>query len=483
MEKISISQLDIHVGAILPEITLAVFALIVVIADLFPKQFGNKQLAALSIFGLAAAEFMNILLWWQPETTFFGMITIDAFAIVFKSIALLATAVVILMSLSYVEAQRIKHGEYYSLILFATIGMMFLISGTDMVVLFIGLETIALSSYLLAGFNLERYESTESAMKYFVLGAFSTGFLLYGIVLLYGVTGSTNFMEIKQYFTSVETIPLPLWLGIGLLTIGLAFKIGAVPFHFWVPDVYEGAPTPITAFFSIGPKVASFAIFLRIVVDTLSSVHEQWTMLFWVLAAITMTIGNITAVFQTNIKRMLAYSSISQAGYLLVAVVAGNELGYASIMFYLFVYIFMNLGAFTVVLLLNHKDKEYLQIKEYGGLAKSSPFLAFTMAIFMLSLAGIPPTAGFIGKFYIFSAAVKSGFIWLAIIGVINSLISVYYYMRITIMMYMKEATIEIAPHPGPVMVSVLILSVWGSLFFGFFPGSILELALRANPF
>ncbi len=483
MEKITVSQLDIHLGAILPEIVLAVFALVVVLADLFPKQFGNKQLAALSVLGLATAGFLNVLLWWQPETTFFGMVSVDPFGVVFKTIALFSSAIIILMSLGYVESQKIKHGEYYSLVLFATVGMMFLISGTDMIILFIGLETIAISSYLLAGLNLEKYESGESAIKYFVLGAFSTGFLLYGIVLLYGMVGSTNFDDIKHYLATVETIPTPVWLGIALLTIGLAFKIGAVPFHFWVPDVYEGAPTPITAFFSIGPKIATFAIFLRIVADALSMAQEQWTILFWLLAVVTMTLGNVTAVFQTNIKRMLAYSSISQAGYMLVAVVAANELGYASIMFYFFVYVFMNLGAFTIVLLLSYKDKEYLQIKEYGGLAKSSPFLAFAMAVFMLSLAGIPPTAGFIGKFYIFSAAVKSGFIWLAVIGVLNSLISVYYYMRITIMMYMKEATIDIRPSAGPVMFTVLLLSVWGSLFFGLFPGAVLDLALSANPF
>ncbi|MBF0275819.1 MAG: NADH-quinone oxidoreductase subunit N, partial [Nitrospinae bacterium] len=471
MTPIDINTLDISVGAIMPEITLAIFGLALILADLFPKAFGNRQLGGIAIAGFVATGFLCVLQIWHPQVSFFGMFVVDHYAIFFKLIALLGSAIVIMISMNYVEDQDIKHGEFYSLIVFATLGMLFLISANDLVLLFVGIETIAISSYLLAGLNINKFSSSEAAIKYFILGAFSSGFLLYGIVLLYGVTGSLNFLEIKEYFKQTPELSQMVWLGIAMLVIGLSFKVGLVPFHFWVPDVYEGAPTPITAFFSIGPKIATLAVFIRVLHEALASVQEQWTMLFWVLAAVTMTLGNIAAVFQTNIKRMLAYSSIAHAGYIFVAIVAGNELGIASIMFYLFAYIFMNLGAFAIVISLAHKDKEFLEIKDYSGLAFKHPFLAFAMAVFMLSLAGVPPTAGFIGKFYIFGAAIKSGYIILAVIAVINSVISVFFYMRVTVMMYMKQVDFIIKPKITTGVLSVLVFSVWGTLFFGIFPG------------
>jgi NADH-quinone oxidoreductase subunit N len=386
------------------------------------------------------------------------------------------------MSIRYLRQEGFEHGEYYVLVLFAAVGMMFMASAADLIIIFLGLETFSLSLYVLAGFFRTQAKSNESALKYFLLGAFSTGFLLYGIALLYGATGTTNLKEIHE-FLRVNPLPNePLMLvSMGLLIVGFGFKVASVPFHMWTPDVYEGAPTPITAFMSVGSKAAGFAAFLRVFLYSLSSFQGEWLWVLWVLAVLTMTLGNLVAIAQQNIKRMLAYSSIAHAGYILIAMVAANDLGTASVLYYILAYAFMNLGAFGVVILFGRRGEENLLISDYSGMASKYPLLAALMATFMFSLAGIPPTAGFVGKFYIFSAAVKAGYIGLAVIGVLNSALSVYFYLRVTVMMYMRNPEKELAPLEwSPPMAISLFIAVFGTLQMGITPGAYLEVARKS---
>jgi NADH-quinone oxidoreductase subunit N len=341
---------------------------------------------------------------------------------------------------------------------------------------------MSIAVYILAGLFREDVRSNEAALKYLLLGAFSSAFLLFGIAMLYGATGGVLFLgDLARYLTSLSSMqPLAL-LALALLIVGFGFKVAAAPFHMWTPDVYEGAPTSITAFMAVGVKAAAFAAFGRIMFLAFQGMHLDWQMLLWVLAVATMTIGNVVAIAQTNIKRMLAYSSIAHAGYLLVALVAANQLGAVSLLYYLLAYTLMNLGAFGVVILISRHQDSYLNIYDYAGLGAQHPALAAAMALFMFALAGIPPTAGFVGKFYIFSAAVQAGYIWLAIIGVMNSLVSVFYYLRITVLMYMKPAEADLGPVPfSPALTTTLVVTALGVLGIGIFPGSLYDMAVNA---
>jgi NADH-quinone oxidoreductase subunit N len=362
-----------------------------------------------------------------------------------------------------------EHGEYYILLLFATVGMMFMASAADLIIVFLGLETFSLAIYVLAGFFRTNPKSNESSLKYFLLGAFSAGFLLYGIALIYGATGTTNLKGIHDFLRRADFFTDPLLLiGMGLLIVGFGFKVASVPFHMWTPDVYEGAPTAVTAFMAVGPKAAGFAAFLRVFLYSLSSLQSDWVWILWVLAVLTMTLGNIVA--------------IAHAGYILVAMVAASELSTASILYYLLAYAFMNLGAFAVVILYGRKGEENILVSDYSGMSSRYPLLAAGMAIFMFSLAGIPPTAGFVGKFYIFSAAVKAGYVGLAIIGVLNSALSVYFYLRVTVMMYMRSPDKEQAGGLdfSPGMVIALLITVFFTLQMGIFPADYLKLARQS---
>jgi NADH-quinone oxidoreductase subunit N len=367
--------------------------------------------------------------------------------------------------------------------MFSTIGMMLMASGADLLNIYVGLEVMSISIYILTGFKRSKLISNEASLKYFLLGAFATGFLLYGIAVIYGSTGTINLNQIATFIASKGGISDPLLLmGMGLIIIGLGFKVASVPFHAWVPDVYEGAPTAITAFMSVGPKAAGFAAFLRIFMTAFGSTHYEWQKIIFILAVLTMTLGNVVAIAQTNIKRMLAYSSIAHAGYLLIALVSANSMGISGTLFYLLAYIFMNVGAFAIVIVLSHKNDEFIQINGYAGLGFKHPLLAIAMTIFMFSMAGVPPMAGFVGKFYIFSAAIKSGYVVLAIIGVINSVISVYYYLRITVIMYMKEPAREFTPLTlSPFIVAAIVISVIGTLQLGIFPSKVIEMAQQAT--
>jgi len=421
--------------------------------------------------------------WGESQYAFNRMVVQDNYSLFFKTIFLITAGLTLLMSIRFLKVEGFEHGEYYILLLFATMGMMLMASAADLIIVFLGLETFSLAVYVLAGFFRTNLKSNESALKYFLLGSFSTGFLLYGIALIYGATGTTNLKGIYEFIRQTTFFTDPLLLaGMGLLIVGFGFKVASVPFHMWTPDVYEGAPTSVTAFMSVGPKAAGFAAFLRVFLYSLSSLQTDWVWVLWVLAVLTMTLGNLVAIAQKNIKRMLAYSSIAHAGYILVAMVAASELGTASILYYLLAYAFMNLGAFGVVILYGRKGEENILISDYSGMASKYPALAVAMSVFMFSLAGIPPTAGFVGKFYIFSAAIKAGYIGLAIIGVLNSALSVYFYLRVTVMMYMRSPEKELAGglDLSAGMVLALLIAVFFTLQIGIFPANYLSLAKQS---
>lgn len=469
----------INLRLILPEIILCVFAIFIILLDPFLSKERKMISGHIAWIAVVLAFLANLSLWDLQETTFSDMFLVDNFATFFKFIFLAGSFLIIFVSMNYLKREEILHGEYFGLILFSTLGMMLLASGFDLVIIFLGLEIMSVSLYVLTGFRRSDLKSNEAALKYFLMGAFATGFLLYGIVMMYGSVGSTNLEQIIKTIALGEAgSSLMVWAGAGLLLVGFGFKIAAVPFHMWVPDVYQGAPTPITAFISAGPKAAGFAALLRVFLFSFVTIKVDWTTIVWIMAALTMTAGNIIAIAQSDIKRMLAYSSIAHAGYVLVALVAGGETGISSALFYLLSYTFMNIGAFTVVILLGRKGQENTGLDDYSGLAARSPLLAILMSVFMFSLAGFPPTAGFMGKFYVFSAAVKSGFVGLVVIGVLNSLVSVYYYLRVVVIMFMR------APEPEAQRIPiafgtglVLLISVWGVLHLGILPESLLNLA------
>jgi NADH-quinone oxidoreductase subunit N len=476
-----IPEIDLYLIA--PEIIIAAFGFLVLLVDVFaPKVEKKGYLGVLSLIGVVIAFFYTLPLVGSDKTGFEGMFTSDGFAIFFKITILIIAFLTVLISMGYASREGIGFGEYYALILFATLGMMLMAAGTHLIVIFLGLETMSISIYILAGMLREDRRSVESAFKYFLLGAFATGFLLYGIAFLYGATGSLYLKDIASTIASKKLLDNPMLLmSLAFLTIGFGFKIASVPFHMWTPDVYEGAPTSITAFMATGVKAAGFSALVRVFFTALPEFRPDWTSIMWLIAVATMTVGNIIAISQNNIKRMLAYSSIAHAGYILVAFVAGNKSGTSGILFYLMAYAFMNLGAFTCVILLGKKGEENLLITDYAGVGFKYPLLAASMTIFLLSMAGIPPLGGFMAKLYIFSAAVEAKFYWLAILGVLNSAISVYYYLRVTVLMYFRESEREITGlqfSPAPVIA--LILALIGTFYMGLFPANVLSFAQKS---
>jgi NADH-quinone oxidoreductase subunit N len=364
------------------------------------------------------------------------MYQLDRFSSLATAVVALAALLICALSITYLAELRINHGEYYALVLLSVSGMMLLVASVDLLALFLGFEIMSIPIYVLAGFDRRKLRSNESAIKYFVIGSFASAVLLYGMALLYGVTGSTSFDAIRDAFDPANPVAM---IGLGLVVVGFAFKIAAVPFHQWAPDVYEGAPSAVTAFMSVAVKTAAFAALARFLASAVGQHADSLTSVFWVLSALTMVVGNVMAVIQDNVKRMLAYSSIAHAGYLLLGIVAGGEEGYSAIVFYLVVYTFMNLGAFGVVVALAHHGHDCERIDTFAGLARSRPGLAALMTLFLLSLAGIPGTAGFMAKFNIFFAAVHADIIWLPVILVLTSVVSVFYYLRIPVLMYMSE--------------------------------------------
>ncbi|MHB8653769.1 MAG: NADH-quinone oxidoreductase subunit N [Terriglobia bacterium] len=480
--------------AIKPEILLTIFALAILIID--PVLFQDKRdkfwNAVFALIGLGFAILQLILFWRAfpgglPFVGFGGRFTVDTFAIFMKLIIAFATFLVVLISVKYLEIEEAHFGEYYALLLLAAVGMMFMASGTDLIVLFLGVELMAFCEYILSGFLRTHRRSNEAAMKFFLLGAFSSGLLLYGMSLLYGIAGSTKLGDIMLSLAARPS-PDPLaWVAMITLLAGLFFKIAAVPFHQWTPDVYEGAPTSITAFISVAPKVASFALLLRLLFAGIRPMQLEWQSLMIGVAIATMTLGNLAAITQTNIKRFFGYSTISHVGYLLLGVIAaadGNSYGLTAVLIYLLVYAFMNLGAFAVIILMRRKDLVGDEIDDLAGLMARAPGMAVLMLIFLLSLAGVPPTAGFIGKYYIFLSLIQTGHYYLAVLGVAYAVVALYYYFRIVVAMFMKNApeTVPLATSPGQSVA--LGVAIAFTLAIGIYPEPFILLARAAvRPF
>ncbi|MBI3098906.1 MAG: NADH-quinone oxidoreductase subunit N [Planctomycetes bacterium] len=457
-------------------------------------------IAGLSLFGLLAAGAAVLLLWGEfgsggvaPVECFTPMggmgaaIRCDGYVLVFDAVFLLAAGLTCLISLGYLERMDLRFGEFFALILFATAGMMLMASAMDLVVALLSLEVMSIALYILCGLARTDLRSNESALKYFIIGAFSSAVLVYGIALVYGATGSTALPDIARAASRIDFARGDLLLvGSALIVTALCFKIAAVPFHGWAPDAYEGAPTPVTAFMSTGVKAAAFAMFARIALSLFASYTIPATEVLWLIAMLTMIGGNLAAVVQTNVKRMLAYSSIAHAGYLLVGLVAAVDrrqtdgsvtVGTPDIAFYLIAYTLMTMGAFAVVVWFGRRRREYLLIEDFAGIGFRHPFIAIAFSIFLLSLAGIPPTAGFMAKFGLFRSAVATGHTDLAVIGVLTSVISVYYYLRLVVLMYMRETETGITPTYSPATTLAIVVSGYGVLHLGLFPGSLWRLA------
>jgi NADH-quinone oxidoreductase subunit N len=476
---------------ILPELVLTAFGIVVMIVDpLLKPGASRKGLGLVSLAGTIAAiaaTFCQIA-WLARDPHFadpgwFGMVRVDNFAIFFHMLIPAISAVCILASLEYLDAQNIRSGEYYGLILFGTVGMVLMSSAVELVLIFIALEISSISTYVLAGYRRRSAGSTESAIKYFLLGSFATAFFLYGVALMFGATGSTNIADIKSALAAGNPSLLAI-AATALMIVGLGFKVASAPFHIWTPDVYEGAPAPVVALMSTGPKAAAFAVLLRVLFATQST---EWFWLIWISAALSMTLGNFGALMQNNVKRMLAYSSIAHAGYLLVAFAAANDAGRSAAIFYTAAYAAMNVGAFAVVSHFAAGGERYVSVDDYAGLGRRAPLLAFTLTIFMLSLIGIPATAGFLAKYYVFTSALSlsahpTALVWLTVIGLINSAVASYYYLRLIVVMYMREPVLAEAPAPASAAMRLsLVLAAVATIYLGIVPGRVVDSADRGG--
>ena len=450
---------------VIPELIISTVASIFLLVELFVKR--KTVLACLSIIAAGATLYLLPMCYGE---TFGGMFISDSYSAYFKMIFLINVILTVLISIKYLKREEAETGEYYSLILFATAGMMLMASAKDLIVLYLGLELMALSTYILAGIKRRDIKSNEAAIKYFLLGAFSSALLLYGISLLYGMTGSTDIYAIAAFLKNTAVTPV-LHVSMILIAVAFSFKIAAAPFHMWAPDVYEGAPTSVSAFMSVGPKAAGFAVFARVFGIAFISLQQDWTPILIGICILTMAIGNVVALVQTNIKRMLAYSSIAHAGYALLGLIAGPvEGGISAMMVYLLIYAFMNVGAFAIVIMLDKGD----EIKDYAGLSKTHPVAAALMLVFMFSLTGIPPTAGFIGKFNLFVIAINAGYTWLVVVAVVFSAISAYYYLRVVMNMYMKKPEEDASITMSPGLGLALFITVVAIFAIGIFPSLVI---------
>jgi NADH-quinone oxidoreductase subunit N len=464
---------------ILPVLVLSLFGIVVMVLDpLVDEEKSQKTLGGIAFVGTLVALASTWYMAQSPGLAFSNTIRIDSFSIFFNFLVIAIAAVVILSSFEYMAVQRIRAGEYYALILFGVVGMSLMSSSVELVLIFIGLEISSISTYILAGFRRNEAASSESSLKYFLLGSFATAFFLYGVALMFGATGSTNIDVISQKLQAAPAEVL-VFLAMALMFVGLGFKVAAAPFHVWTPDVYEGAPAPVVGFMSTAPKAAAFAVLLR-VVFSINAPGRFWFL--WVAAAFSMTLGNVGALVQSNVKRLLAYSSIAHAGYLLVAFAMTTPetslTGISAAMFYTAAYAAMNVGAFAVVSHFANAGERYVTLEDYEGLGKSSPILAATLTMFLLSLIGIPMTGGFFAKFYVFSAALRANLIWLTLIGVANSAVGAYYYLRIIVAMYMRESRKEVPVTPIPFGLGLaLVLSLLATLYLGILPNRVLQIA------
>ncbi len=477
---------------ILPIIIIVAWACILLLVDLFIPRNRKGWTALLAAVGLAAALGVTLAQAGQELSAFGGMVVLDGFSS-FLSVLFLASGVgAIALAYGYLKRMNLERGEYYTLLLFSISGMLLMAHAADLIIVFLSLELLSIPLYVLSAFARPRTESEEAGVKYFLLGAFATGFVVFGIALVFGATGNTSLagiisvVNLSGSFSGVYS-PLLLTVGAALILVGFGFKVAAVPFHMWTPDVYQGAPTSVTGFMAVGAKAAGFAALLRIFVTALPSLDVDLVPVLWGLAALTMVVGNVVAISQTNIKRLLAYSSIAHAGYILMAFVSFGNLkvspdAVASALFYLLTYAITSFGAWAVVIALEKLDGKGLEISDFAGLGRKRPLLAAAMTIFMLSLTGMPPTLGLVGKFYLFRTAIQGGFIGLAIIGVITSLISAYYYLRVVVMMYMRDGDPQIASEPwldltwGLTALATVVFSFLPAALFAWASGAVLKL-------
>jgi NADH-quinone oxidoreductase subunit N len=462
--------------SILPVLILSGWGMILLIIELFTPKERPSPIGWLSLVGIVGALIALAVLWGRNVSGLSGMVVLDGMAAFISAVGLIAALLSVCASLNYNRDRGIERGEYYALLLFSTSGIMLMAQAANLIVVFLGLELLSIPLYILAGFAHPQLESEEAAIKYFLLGAFATGFLVYGIALMYGATGTTDIAQLAEVAQTGRNATL-LLVGAGLLIVGLGFKVSAAPFHIWVPDVYEGAPTPVAGFMSVGVKAAGFAALLRVFLVGLHAVQTDWIPVLAILSALTMIVGNIVALSQTNLKRMLAYSSIAHAGYMLMGLAAGNQAGLSAVMFYLLTYTFTNVGAFAVLAVMAGRQGEDQTFHQYAGLARKHPWLTAAMSLFMLSLTGIPPTGGFFGKYYLFMAAVSGHLGWLAILGVLTSVISAFFYLRVIVDMTMREPEREMPGSVYPALVTTLAVTALGTLILGVWPAPWLQMA------
>ena len=475
---------------ILPELLIVGMACLILVLDPITPAHKKDLLAWMSLGILVVGSVVTVNGFGERVMAFSDLVVVDSYAVFWKMLLYLVSGLTILLSMGYLKEEKIQLAEYYAFVLLALTGMMVMVSGADLLTIYLGIELMSITLYIMAGFKRFELRSIESSAKYFVLGAFSSGILLYGISIIFGVTGSTRLVEIAAVVNGRGIDDPLVFISLMLLIVGFGFKVAAVPFHMWTPDVYEGAPTSVTAFMAVASKAASFAAFLRVLLEAFGGIKPDWNLLILVICIITVALGNLVAIVQTNVKRMLAYSSIAHAGYALIGVVvagwagiegAVSSQGVSSLMLYLAIYSFMTIGAFSMVAVLRKGGLEGEEIEDFTGLAKRHKGGAFLMLVFMVSLAGIPPTAGFIGKLYLFMAAVNAGLAWLAIIGLIFAAISAFFYLRIVMVMYMREPSSEQEFHTrlvlSPQVSFVLACAVAGVVLLGIFPGPLVSVA------
>jgi NADH-quinone oxidoreductase subunit N len=470
--------MNASLNAIVPMACVTAAGIAAMVAESFRDPGERMPIAGLGVVGLLGAAFATVLL-WNHNTSSFGVVAADNFGLFVTGTLIVIGLLSLAISGPTIERERLPGGEYYALMLFATAGMILMATATDLLVIFLALEVMSLAVYVLTGIRRDSPASTEAAFKYFLLGAFASAFFLYGIAFTYGLTGSTRLDRIGSLMPTLAMAPTPMtFLALGLLIVGFAFKVAAVPFHMWTPDAYEGAPPAVTAFMSTGVKAAAFAAFVRVFLSAFGPLHPHWGEVIGILAAATMIVGTVAGVAQSSVKRMLAYSSIGHGGYLLVALVSGNDYGKGAVLFYLLTYAITNIGAFGVIALLDNADRPNDQVKDYAGLWNDRPGLAALMTIFLLSLGGFPPMAGFIAKWYVFSAAVKAGYTGLAIVGVLTSVISVFFYLRIVVMMYMTPTDAPAQfPRVPKIAGAALVVSAILIFYLGILPTRVLDWA------
>lgn len=465
----------------LPEVFLAIAVMVMMMVGVFSSE--KKALANVSFLGILSLVVTIVLIAMtgaEYRIALNDLFVVDSFGFFMKVLVVIAAGATLAMSDSFIRREGMNRFEYPVLITFATLGMMMMISANDLIALYIGLELQSLSLYVMAAFQRDQLRSTEAGLKYFVLGALSSGLLLYGCSLIYGFTGTTNFTELAAQFSGGEAVSNGLIVGLVFLSAGLAFKISAVPFHMWTPDVYEGAPTPVTAFFAVAPKIAAMALILRVMLGPFGALSDQWLQIIWFISVASMILGAFGAVAQTNIKRLMAYSSIGHVGYALMGLAAGTQAGAGAVMLYMAIYLFMNVGTFAVILSMKVRERMVERISDLAGLSKTRPGMAFALMLFMFSMAGIPPLAGFIGKFFVFRAAIDQGLIYLAVIGALTSVVGAFYYLRIIKVMYFDESEETIDPIDGISLKAVLVLSSVVVLAFILLPQTVSDYAAAA---